>query len=107
MVKPDGMAEVGAPIQIYLAEEDDTLRQTCASALRAHSLSRLDIELPFVLMTRAHERSVRDTAERAGASAILLKPFPIDELVTLVRTLVDARSIGASSATAKAPSEKM
>ncbi|MEP6655060.1 MAG: response regulator [Myxococcales bacterium] len=52
-----------------------------------HSLRRLDLALPFIFMTRLDQRAVRETAERAGASAFLLKPFPMDQLVRLVASL--------------------
>ena len=75
------LARPGARASVVVAQG----RLPVLSALQIlHSLRGLDIELPFVLMTRLHEQSVRDVAERAGASAVLLKPFLIEELVKLV-----------------------
>jgi DNA-binding NtrC family response regulator len=50
-----------------------------------HSVRRLDARLPFILIT--HLRDVRDAAEKAGATAVLAKPFATEELVRLVARL--------------------
>jgi DNA-binding NtrC family response regulator len=60
------------------------------SALRIlHSLRQLDIEIPMILMTRLREPSLHDLAEKAGASAVLLKPVHLDDLQRAVAKVVE------------------
>lgn len=60
------------------------------SALRIlHSLRQLDIQIPMILMTRLKESTVHDLAEKAGASAVLVKPIQMDELRQAVAAVVE------------------
>ena len=62
------------------------IRLPVLSALQIlHSVRRLDARLPFILIT--HLRGIRDVAEKAGATAVLAKPFATEELVRLVARL--------------------
>jgi len=61
------------------------------SALRIlHSLRQLDIQIPMILMTRLPESTLHDLAEKAGASAVLLKPIQMDDLRRAVAAVIDA-----------------
>jgi DNA-binding NtrC family response regulator len=50
-----------------------------------HAVRRFDRRLPFVLIT--HLKGFREVAEKAGATAVLTKPFGPDELARLVSDL--------------------
>lgn len=59
------------------------------SALRIlHSLRQLDIRIPMILMTWLQEPTLQDLAEKAGASAVLIKPIRIDELSRTVSAVL-------------------
>jgi len=62
------------------------VRLPIVNALRIlHAVRRFDRRLPFVLIT--HLKGIRDAAEKAGATAVLTKPFETDELARLVSDL--------------------
>ena len=55
-----------------------------------HSLRALDVSIPVILMTRLRDASLADVAEKAGASAVLIKPVDLRDLQWVVAELVDA-----------------
>jgi two-component system, cell cycle response regulator CpdR len=54
-----------------------------------HSLRRLDIQIPVVLMTRLQPSNLPDFAERSGISAVLIKPFQVADLRRVVASILD------------------
>ena len=61
------------------------------SALRIlHSLRQLDIQIPMILMTGLQEPTLHDLAEKAGATAVLLKPIQMEELRRAVATVIQS-----------------
>jgi DNA-binding response OmpR family regulator len=60
-------------------------RLPALGALRIlHSLRQLDIQIPMILLTQLHEPRLHDLAEKAGASAVLVKPLLIRDLLLVV-----------------------
>jgi CheY-like chemotaxis protein len=56
-------------------------------------LRRADIAVGFILMTAYADAEVRATAERLGADALIAKPFEVDELRALVRSVLTTAGV--------------
>jgi DNA-binding response OmpR family regulator len=70
------------------------------SALRIlHSLRQLDIQIPMILMTRLQDLTLHDLAEKAGASAVVLKPIQMDKLRRALAAVVETVSKSPSLST--------
>jgi len=93
----DHLSRAGTRPSLVIAQD----RLPGLSALRIlHSLRQLDIHVPMVLMIGVRDQTtLRDLVERAGASAVLLKPIQMDELgravMTIIETLSHVRSVSA------------
>jgi DNA-binding response OmpR family regulator len=114
-----GMHELGVPYQLdqaFSAEEglelwqrqpydllltDYNLRGMNGLAMVAH-LKERGVDVPTILFTAYDSTPVRKEARKLGVNHFIAKPFLIEELVHIVRTLLPVRAteMGAQSADA-------
>jgi len=60
-------------------------------------LLEIGVARPVIFITAHDEPSTRETADRSGAVACLIKPFPAQRLLAAIRQAMDPGASGATS----------